>query len=134
MVLEDALLLAFFLLRIRSWRRGGGCFRSFLASGRGDLSFVDGTSDGRDREVAVVDHRANAVWQFHRRDVDRRTDLEAFEINLDVIRDLINLAVELDGVPDDVARLVRFLASDEAGWITGQIFGIDGGMGSIKMM
>lgn len=32
------------------------------------------------------------------------------------------------GVPQDVAGAVRFLASDEAGYITGQVLGIDGGM------
>jgi 3-oxoacyl-[acyl-carrier protein] reductase len=31
------------------------------------------------------------------------------------------------GTPEDVANLVRFLASDAAGFITGQIIGVDGG-------
>ena len=32
------------------------------------------------------------------------------------------------GQPEDVANLVKFLASDEAGYITGQVICIDGGM------
>lgn len=31
------------------------------------------------------------------------------------------------GTVDDVAAAVRFLAGDEASWITGQVFGVDGG-------
>jgi len=32
------------------------------------------------------------------------------------------------GTPDDIANLVCFLASDDAGYITGQTFNVDGGM------
>ena len=33
------------------------------------------------------------------------------------------------GKPEDVADAVHFLASDAAGFITGQILGVDGGFG-----
>ena len=38
------------------------------------------------------------------------------------------------GTSTDIANITTFLLSDDSGWITGQVFGIDGGMGSIKMM
>jgi 3-oxoacyl-[acyl-carrier protein] reductase len=36
------------------------------------------------------------------------------------------------GTATDIANMTTFLLSDESGWITGQVFGVDGGMGSIK--
>ena len=31
------------------------------------------------------------------------------------------------GMPEDIARGVRFLAGPESGWVTGQSFAVDGG-------
>ena len=36
------------------------------------------------------------------------------------------------GTPDDIANAATFLISEEASWITGQILGIDGGLGNLK--
>ena len=36
------------------------------------------------------------------------------------------------GTPQEVAAMATFLLSDEGAWITGQVFGIDGGIGSLK--
>lgn len=36
------------------------------------------------------------------------------------------------GKPEDVASIATFLLSNQATWITGQVFGIDGGMSSLK--
>lgn len=37
------------------------------------------------------------------------------------------------GTPDDSAQLVEFLLSDKSTWITGQVIGVDGGLGNIKL-
>lgn len=36
------------------------------------------------------------------------------------------------GNPDDIASMAAYLLSDQASWITGQVIGVDGGMGSLK--
>ncbi len=36
------------------------------------------------------------------------------------------------GQPDDIAAIARFLLSNEASWLTGQVLHVDGGMGSIR--
>jgi NAD(P)-dependent dehydrogenase (short-subunit alcohol dehydrogenase family) len=36
------------------------------------------------------------------------------------------------GTPQDIAGMAAYLLSDQATWITGQIIGVDGGMGSLK--
>jgi 3-oxoacyl-[acyl-carrier protein] reductase len=36
------------------------------------------------------------------------------------------------GQPEDIAAAVLYLASDEAGWCTGQALGIDGGLSILK--
>ena len=49
----------------------------------------------------------------------------------DAARDamLSTIPVNRPGTPEDVAAAVAFLASEEAGYITGQVLSVDGGMG-----
>jgi len=37
------------------------------------------------------------------------------------------------GEPKDIAAMASFLISDEGNWITGQVFGVDGGMSTLKL-
>ncbi len=41
---------------------------------------------------------------------------------------LSHIALKRFGKPDDIAAAVRFLASEDAGYITGQVLGVNGGM------
>jgi 3-oxoacyl-[acyl-carrier protein] reductase len=46
----------------------------------------------------------------------------------DRLQDVINATpLRRAGAPEEVAEMVAYLASDEAGFITGEVFGIDGG-------
>jgi NAD(P)-dependent dehydrogenase (short-subunit alcohol dehydrogenase family) len=41
---------------------------------------------------------------------------------------LAQYAIRRTGKPEEVAKMVLYLASDEAAWVTGGTFMIDGGM------
>jgi 3-oxoacyl-[acyl-carrier protein] reductase len=37
------------------------------------------------------------------------------------------------GSPEDISQSIAFLLSDESSWMTGQVIGIDGGLGKLKV-
>ena len=41
---------------------------------------------------------------------------------------LARIPLKRFGKPDDIASAVKFLASEEAAYITGQVIGVNGGM------
>jgi 3-oxoacyl-[acyl-carrier protein] reductase len=38
------------------------------------------------------------------------------------------------GSPEDIAQALRFLLTDNASWVTGQVLAVDGGMGSLRLL
>jgi NAD(P)-dependent dehydrogenase (short-subunit alcohol dehydrogenase family) len=38
------------------------------------------------------------------------------------------------GKTEDISNAIYYLLSDESSWVTGQVFGVDGGMGSVKIV
>jgi 3-oxoacyl-[acyl-carrier protein] reductase len=58
-------------------------------------------------------------------------DTDMFAAVTDKRRDELAATVPLNrlGAPEEVAAAVRFLASDEAGYVTGAVLPVDGGLG-----
>lgn len=75
------------------------------------------------REFAGRNITCNAVAPgFIETDMTRNMNQEALESMLSTV------PLGRMGKPEDIAAMVAFLASDKAGYITGQVFQVDGGM------
>ncbi len=92
-------------------------------------SAVEGLTKALAAEFAPYSIRVNAVAPSL-----TDTPLAGFLLEGDVKRDAANKRHPLNrvGTPDDIAGMAAYLLSDGASWITGQIIGVDGGMGSLK--
>lgn len=92
---------------------------NYAASKAGLIGFTKSVA----KELASRGIRCNAVAPGF-----IRTDMTA-ELSEEVIAELRNrIPLGTLGEPEDVAGLIRFLASDEARYITGQVITVDGGM------
>ncbi len=92
-------------------------------------SAVEGLTKSLAAEFAPFNVRVNAVAPSL-----TDTPLAQFLLGDDTKRDAANKRHPLSryGTPQDIASMAAYLLSDQASWITGQIIGVDGGMGSLK--
>ena len=68
--------------------------------------------DRGDGEVAVGDRGLGAVGQGHLADVDRIADIEAGDVDLDLVGDLVRVADQLELVADDVEHAAALEAGE----------------------
>ena len=92
-------------------------------------SAVEGMAKSLAAEFAPIHIRVNAVAPSL-----TNTPLAQTLLSNDEKRDAANKRHPLGrvGTPDDIASMAAYLLSDQASWITGQVIGVDGGMGSLK--
>ncbi len=92
-------------------------------------SAVEGLTKSLAAEFAPFNVRVNAVAPSL-----TDTPLAQFLLADDTKREAGNKRHPLSryGTPEDIAGMAAYLLSDQASWITGQIIGVDGGMGSLK--
>lgn len=99
--------------------RGGSCETAYSATKGAVISFVKALA----KELGPSGIRVNAVAPGA---VD--TDMLSCFTAEDKAAMAENSALGRIGLPEDIARVTAFLASDAASFITGQILGADGGM------
>jgi 3-oxoacyl-[acyl-carrier protein] reductase len=86
-------------------------------------SAVIGITKSLAKELAPFNIRVNAVAPgFIDTDMTRNMDARFREKNMN------SIGMKRIGQPDDVAKVILFLASDLSDYVTGQVIGVDGGM------
>lgn len=86
-------------------------------------SAIIGFTKSLSKEVAAFNIRVNAVSPgFIETDMTSGKSEEYYE------RNLLNIPLKRFGNVEDISNLAVFMISDNSGYITGQIIGIDGGM------
>jgi len=92
---------------------------NYSASKAGQIGFTKALA----REVAVRNITVNGIAAGY-------IETDIWKNVPETMRDAVLTLIPLGrkGLPEEIAYAVAFLASDQAGYITGQILGIDGGM------
>jgi 3-oxoacyl-[acyl-carrier protein] reductase len=93
---------------------------NYAASKAGIIGFTKALA----RELATRSVRVNAVAPGYIETA--LTDVLPDEVQQAI---LANTPLGRMGAPEDVARAVRFLCSDEASFVTGEVLLVDGGLG-----
>lgn len=84
---------------------------------------VIGFTKSLSKELASLNVRVNAIAPgFIDTDMTKSMDVKFYEKNLQ------SIGMKRIGLPEDVAKVALFLASDLSAYVTGQVIGVDGGM------
>jgi 3-oxoacyl-[acyl-carrier protein] reductase len=101
----------------------------FHASVAASKSAIEGLGKSLASEFAPNKIRVNVIAPSL-----LNTPLASFLLNTDEKKEASNKRHPLQriGTPQEIAELTSFLLSDASAWMTGQIIGADGGLGSLK--
>jgi 3-oxoacyl-[acyl-carrier protein] reductase len=102
----------------------------FHASIATSKAAIEGLAKSMAAELAAFKIRVNVIAPSL-----TDTPLAGFLLSTEEKKDASNKRHPLQrlGTPEEMASLVSFLLNDQSSWITGQVIGVDGGMGSLKV-